>query len=396
MALPIGLTQEQIKEINRVNVINTIKDKGETTKLEIAKLLGISLPTVTTNVNSLMEEGIIEPAGTAESTGGRKPLVLKFVPEARFSFGVEITPEKIKIALLNLDAEVIDRISFHYAVSDTVSDSFKGLLSSVRDRIVELTEKHNIQSDKVLGVGIALPGLVDEENKVLENAPNIGIRDFAFDSFEKELGWPVFIENEANVGAFAEIVAGYAKGNDNVVYISVTEGIGTGIMINGRIYKSHHKKAGEFGHMRVSNEALTCNCGRTGCWELYASKKAMLRYVKEATGLSMSSFEEVFSALGEEIPHIDEAIEKYMVHLFIGIENIILGLNPECVIIGGELGAYEKELLAYAGSTGRMKSSFMAYEGTRISFSSLKGDGPLVGAALLPLETIFNYTGNTI
>lgn len=396
MALPAALTQEQIKAINRVNVINTIKDRGETTKLEIARLLGISLPTVTTNVNSLMEEGIIEAAGTAESTGGRKPLVLKFVPDSRFSFGVEITPETVKVALLNLDAEVVDKQSFRYAGSGSVPDSFKEMLSSVKDRILALAEKHGIPHEKVLGVGLALPGLVDEEHKVLEHAPNIGIKDFGFDDFEKNLGWPVYIENEANVGAYAEIVAGHAKGNENVVYISVTEGIGTGIMINGRIYKSHHKKAGEFGHMRISDEARVCNCGRSGCWELYASKKAMMRYVKEAAGLTLSSFEEVFSALSEKVPHVDEAIEKYMVQLFIGIENIILGLNPEYVIIGGELGAYEKELLAYAINTGRMKSTFMAYEGTRISFSSLKGDGPLIGAALLPLETIFNYTGNTI
>lgn len=392
MALPTALTQEQIKEINRINVINTIKEKGEVTKLEISKLLGLSLPTVTANVNSLMEEGIIEQAGIAESTGGRKPLVLKFVSDARFSLGVEITPEKIKIVLMNLDAQVMERISFPYEAGK----SFEENLSLVKEGVNNLISQTGVQRTKVLGVGFALPGLVDEESKVLENAPNIGVRDYSFESFEKELELPVFMENEANAGAFAEIITGHAKGKDNVIYISVTEGIGTGIMINGRIYKSHHKKAGEFGHMRISDEALACNCGRTGCWELYSSKKAMMRYVKEVTGKDMSSFKEVFSAGASHTDHIEEAIEKYMGKLFIGIENIILGLNPEYVIIGGELGSFEKEVYAVIGDEDRLKSSFMAYEGTKISFSSLKGDGPLMGAALLPLETVFNYTGNII
>ena len=143
--------------------------------------------------------------------------------------------------------------------------------------------------------------------------------------------------------------------NPNVVYISITEGLGTGIIINDHIYKSSHKKAGEFGHMKVSDEDRRCNCGRTGCWELFASKKALFRYFKESTGSQPEDLVEVFRRLEAGEPEVEQAVKHYMQQLFIGIENIILGLNPEYVIIGGELGRYSNELMTLADSHENLK-----------------------------------------
>ena len=139
----------------------------------------------------------------------------------------------------------------------------------------------------------------------------------------------VFIENEANVAAYAETIEGKHTNMSNVVYVSITEGVGTGIIIDNQIYKSKHKKAGEFGHMRVSDENIKCNCGRTGCWELFASKRALFKYYKESTGVRVSSLDNVFKRSNLSDPKVKVAINKYLDHLFIGIENIVLGLNPE-------------------------------------------------------------------
>ncbi|ABR49914.1 ROK family protein [Alkaliphilus metalliredigens QYMF] len=385
-------SQDQIKEINRSNIINMIKQKYEITKHEIAVALKLSIPTITTNINQLIEEGLVEEAGVGNSTGGRKPMILKLVENARFSVGVDVSPDKVRILLIDLNNTIIDEASFDY-VKDL---SFKGVLDEVKTEIERFMTQNNISKNKILGVGISLPGLVDEDRLILENAPNIGVRDFNFQEFQDSLQLRVFIENEANIAAYAEKEIGKTVNMRNVVYVSITEGVGTGIIVNQHIYKSSNKKAGEFGHMRISDEPRPCNCGRTGCWELYASKKALSRYYEESTGLKVSTLDEIFSEESFNMPSVKEAIGRYIDCLFIGIENIILGLNPEFVIIGGELGKYEKEMLTLINGRNNMKSSFVEYEGTKVVFSALKDKGSLIGAALLPLEDLFNYTKNII
>ncbi len=387
MARVNTLNQEQIKEINRVNIINILRSKGETTKQEVAQMLGLSIPTVTTNINVLMEDGLVSEAGVARSTGGRKPVILRFEENARYSFGVDITPERIRIVLVNLNLKVIDEQSFDYKKVYSFSD----VLDQTEIDIKGLLRKNKISKKLIVGVGISLPGLVDEDRLILENSPNIGVRDFDFGNFAKKLGLKVSIENEANIAAFAEATIGVGKKKSNMVYISITEGVGTGIIINDHIYKSSHKKAGEFGHMRVSGEDKKCNCGRTGCWELFASKKALIRYYQEETGKSVHRLSDVFEGAAKGDPKVLKAVRHYIKELFVGIENIILGLNPEYVIIGGELGNYAEILLSIMGEHQNLKSSYINYEGTKVLFTSLGDKSALMGASLLPLEEIFNY-----
>jgi predicted NBD/HSP70 family sugar kinase len=143
--------------------------------------------------------------------------------------------------------------------------------------------------------------------------------------------------------------------------------------------------------MRISDENMKCNCGRTGCWELFASKRALFKYYKEATGVRVSSLDNVFIRSKLKEPKVKIAINKYLDYLFIGIENIVLGLNPEYVIIGGELGKYKDEMLDFVNAKNKFKSAYIEYEGTRIIFSDLGDKGSLIGAALLPLQEVFHY-----
>jgi predicted NBD/HSP70 family sugar kinase len=386
------LSQEQIKEINRVNVINIIKKNNEITKNEIAHLLKLSIPTVTTNINALIEEGYVEEAGVAESTGGRKPIILKFNVNAKYSFGVNISPDRVSVVLMNLNSELLHNVCFMYRREY----SFFDVLEMIENEIFRIIKEFRILKSNILGVGLSLPGLVDEDKLILENAPNIGVKDFDFTLFQERLGLKVFVENEANAAAYAETLESKHKNMNNVVYISITEGVGTGIIIDNHIYKSTNKKAGEFGHMRISEENIKCNCGRTGCWELFASKRALFKYYKEATGVRVSSLDNIFVSGNLDEPKVKIAINKYLDNLFIGIENIVLGLNPEYVVIGGELGKYKDEMLDFVNEKNKLKSAYMEYEGTRIIFSDLGDRGSLIGAGLLPFQEVFNYKKNVL
>ncbi len=380
------LTQDQIKEINRANILKLVKQRGELTKLELAEALKLSIPTVTANINQMLEEGLVETAGMGSSTGGRKPVMVRLVHDALYSVGVNIAPDRVELLLMDLHGDSLSRTAFPFEKDIRFSE----LLQRVEAEIGALLQGAGVPRQKVAGVGISLPGLVDEDRLILEYAPNIGVKDFDFTRFQERLGLKLYIENEANVAAYAEIETGKTAAMRNVVCVSITDGVGTGIIIDQHIYKSSRKKAGEFGHMRISGEAIQCNCGRTGCWELIASKKALLKYYSEATGCRAASLEEVFDETRLETPAVQEALEKYIDGLFIGIENIILGLNPEYVIIGGELGRYGKPLLDLMNRSNHMKSNFVEYEGSKVVFSELGDQGSLIGAALLPFEELFN------
>lgn len=380
------LTQDQIREINRANIIKIIRQQGEITKLDLAAALKLSIPTITANANQLIEEGLVETAGMAVSTGGRKPVILKFVENARYSFGVNISPDRVDLLLINLNGDRIAEASFPSSRDEHFSD----VLNRIEQEIEGMLKSAQIDKQKVSGIGISLPGLVDEDRLILEYAPNIGVKDYDFSLFQERLQLKLHIENEANVAAFAEIEMGKIAEMRNVVCVSITDGVGTGIIIDQHIYKSSKKKAGEFGHMRVSSDGVLCNCGRTGCWELIASKKALFKNYHDFTGRKATSLEAVFSDEFFETVEVQNAIEKYIDGLFVGIENIILGLNPEYVIIGGELGRYSDKLMALINRSNHMKSSFVEYEGTKVIFSDLKDQGSLIGAALLPFEELFN------
>lgn len=392
MAKVNTLNQEQIKEVNRVNILHILRDQKETTKQEIASILKLSIPTVTTYINQLLDEGFVIEAGVAKSTGGRKPVILKFAENAKYSFGINITPKVVRIVLVNLRLHIIEEMEYPYSSSR----EFQVVLDTLQVQIKDLMIKHSIEKRQVVGVGIALPGLVDEDHLILENAPNLGVNDFDFHDFEKEIGIKVSIENEANIAAYAEASIGIAKNKQSLVYISVTEGVGTGIIIDGQIYKSKNKKAGEFGHMRISDENLKCNCGRTGCWELYASKKALLRYYEKYAGIKATSVGEIVEKLNQDDEAAKQTFDEYIDKLFVGIENIILGLNPEYVVVGGELGKYKSQLLHMMEESKALKSSHIEYEGTKVIISSLENKGSLLGAAILALEDVFNYKKSVI
>lgn len=386
------LNQEEIKKFNRVNVINSIKEHQEITKYQIAKLLKLSIPTVTTNINSLIEEGYVIEAGVANSSGGRKPVILKFNENAGYTFGVNITSEQVEIVLMNIGSKLLEQRQF----TCFNEYSFNKVLEKIEEEIMLILEERQILKSLVLGVGFSLPGLVEENQLILYSAPNINVNNFDFKPFEQRIGLKVFIENEANVAAYAETVEGKHGNMSNVVYVSITEGVGTGIIINNCIYKSTHKKAGEFGHMRVSNDKMKCNCGRTGCWELFASKRALFRYFEEETGVKVTSLDRLFLHSQLSDIKVKRAINKYLDHLLIGIENIVLGLNPEYVIIGGELGKYSDKLTEFINEKNQLKNAYMVYENTRIIFSELKDQGALIGAALLPLQQVFFYKNYVI
>lgn len=324
-------------------LIRLLRKNGEMTKPELGEALGLSHTSINTFVEQLSGQGLVEQCGTAESGGGRKPVLLRLVAGARHYFGLCFAPELVHIPLINFAGAEVARYSLPY----DRHLPFEQTLEQLAKIIAEVSEGRNAAA-----VGMAFPGIVDAEKKRVEYAPNIGLGGYSFLDFERRLGLPVFLENEAVAAARAE--PGTMK---SFVYVSVAEGIGTAVVLDGRVYKGARHNAGEFGHMKIADNGLRCNCGRCDCWELYASKTALLR----------------------------DGRERYTRSLFRGLETILLALSPEEIIIGGDV-AEMPELIRYGRDELGLCRSFYGYEQVPIRPSAFKENGAILGSAFLALN----------
>lgn len=387
------IDKEMIKKNNKKMIINLIRKKGELTQSDIKEGLSISITTIINNINELLDEGIVELAGTGDSTGGRKPVIVRFCKNAYYSFGVEFLPGRIRIILVNLDSEVLRDITIQTPVENTPEKIFFVLCENIEKIIVE----QNISKKRVLGIGISIPATVNEEKLLLEEAVSLGFRNVDFGEFEKMIVLPVYIENEANIAAYAEMKLGIAKEISNVVYVSITKkGVGTGIVIQGHLYKGKNKRAGECGHIKIIMEGERCVCGRLGCWNAYVSEDSLISQYNRVSKEEVYKLEEFISLLesGEETAKV--IWERYLDYFATGLDSIINTFDPNYVIIGGKIAQYEQYLLEPLKDRIFKDNIFFKRDDVKILISKLKGDSSILGASLLALEKFYNINDKII
>ena len=393
--------QERIRNANNTKILHLLMKERELSKQEMAKLTGLSVPTVTSIVAHLFEEGIVEEAGTAVSTGGRKPMITRFLPGSRYAFGVDFSSNhltssnKIKVILIDFDAVIRQEVAFDYEDFRSVGE----IMSHIRQVTERITTTQGIANDKILGIGISLPGTVNEKKKVLEIAPNfspdLGLKDLHFKQYEKLFPFPLFVENEANAAAFAELLFGVAKKKRNLVYLSLNRGIGAGIVVRGHIYKGNKKRAGEVGHMTVESKGVVCTCGREDCWEIYAASVALIRNYNSRSEWKLGDTQEFRSKLDSGDPLAAQVWNVFLDYLVRGINNIILTVDPHYVIIGGEISEFGETLLEPLRRRIFEQNPYYMKDDLEILLSSFKEKAAMLGVALLPFQRLF-YGDNRI
>ena len=371
-----------IRLLNQKKILRLLYRNNQLTKQEIAQMLNISIPTVISNSRELMKQGFLEVAGVAESTGGRKPTIVKFIPTSRYSFGIWVTKEKIRIILTDLNFKIIDEINFN--MIDQLYD-FRDIIVKVSKYIRDIINNFSISPNKILGIGFSLPGTVDEDKMLLKNVPNFGMKNICFNEFKDYFEFPLYIENEANASAYAEAFLNFNDTKSSLVFISITEGIGTGIIVDGDIYKGFNKRAGEFGHMTIVKNGRECNCGKKGCWELYASKKALLNEYRTAFDDENKNLDD-FLEMSKVDKKAQSILNTYIDFLAEGIKNIILTLDPQNIVIGGEIFSYRNLIEKRLMNKIFENNSFYERKDCTITFSSLKENAAILGAALLPVK----------
>ena len=320
-----------IRDINRQIVLNYVREREPISRAEIARETELQRSTISAIVEDLKTEGLVEEVGEGESTGGRRPTLLKLRAAGPIALGVSITPTCTTIATSDLAGRVIDQEEF-------LTDADK-TLGQMIDVVHAFTERYK---GSIEGVGVSLPGLVDPSTGTALYIPYFLWRDLPIsEMISNAAGVPVVIDNDANAVALAELWFGRPEVNDarDFILVLVAEGVGTGIIFDGQVYRGQRGAAGEFGHMVIGSGApVPCSCGGVDCWEAFSSERAAIaRYLKLSGAPANTTFIEVVDRALAGEANAKAALVETARQLGVGISNLIIGFSPEAVVVGGEI-----------------------------------------------------------
>ncbi len=375
-----------IRGINKQIVLNYVRDRSPISRAEIARETALQRSTVSSIVDDLQQIGLIEEIGTGSSTGGRKPTLLKLKTGTPVVIGIDVTPRKTTIAVADLAGQVLCK-----QIMPTDSD-MEFMTGQIICRVSEFAEKYKNYD---LEVGITVPGVTDQAVGTVLYIPYFHWHDWDISrQITKKTNLRVTIDNDANAIALAELWFGREEIRRirNFITVLVSEGIGTGIIFDGQIYRGDKGAAGEFGHMVVGKNApVECSCGSRACWEAHSSENSILmRYNNSLDDKDLKSMEITqlvdLAIAGDE--KAVRAIKETAHYLGIGISNLIVGLSPEAVIVDGSI-TRAWDLIADELRTSAERSVRRGLPKTIIMASSL-GDSPtLIGSLSLVLARKF-------
>ena len=323
-------SNEVVRDINRRIILNLIRTRHPISRADLARVSGLQRSTVSSIVEQLIEERWVLYGATGRLPRGRRPTFLRLNDE-RVIVGVDIRPTQTTVALADANGRFISQEMMPTPLGPeagvtTLIDSIQRVMRSC-------------QGKKIEGIGISLPGRFSPAVDRLIFAPNLHWVDFDIHSaVAKATGLEVEMENAANACVLAAVWFDHMEECKNFVVVTVSEGIGTGILANGRLVQGMNGMAGEFGHVPLDPEGPVCGCGSRGCWEVFASNSAGVRYYSESGQESAGlSFPDLLSRADHDDVRAARAIEKMAHYLGRGMRMIVAGLAPERILVVGDL-----------------------------------------------------------
>ena len=374
-----------IRDINRQIILNYVRERGPISRAEIARETALQRSTVSLIVEDLKVNGLIEEV-SGESTGGRPPILLSLQTANAVAIGVDIGTVRTIVATSDLAGRVLEKEEF-----ETHPDASRTI-----DQIIDLSRKLVRKNRGTIeGIGISLPGLVEPDQSKLF-VPHFKWRDLPIaEAITDVVGLPVTMENDANAAALAELWFGRPEIRQvrDFILVLIEEGVGTGIVFDGQVYRGENGAAGEFGHMTIGQGApVACASGSRECWEAFASERAAVaRYANLSSG-SNGAAKVNFGELMDKALSGDDvakrALRETASYLGIGIANLIRGLAPEAVIVGGPI-VRAWPLISTEIRTKVETTTCRGLPSTPIIASTLGSQPTLMGALSLVLASKF-------
>jgi predicted NBD/HSP70 family sugar kinase len=336
-------TSETARDINRRIMLNLIRRHQPISRAALARHSGLQPSTVSLITQQLIEEKWVTEGAIGHISRGRRPRFLHLNKERIGIIGINIRPATTTFALADIDANFLAQESLPTAQEP------EQFIAELCQRVRNLIQTHPEISYE--GIGVSLPGRIDLATQRLVFAPNLGWRDVdLITPLEQATGLSVELENAANACALAEVWFGRnTEGVRNLIAVTVSEGIGAGMILNGQLVRGTTGVAGEFGHITIVEDGLECPCGNRGCWEVYASNSAAVRYYTQATLRGRSgkagalptesapTFDDILRLADQGDPKAIEAIDQMAHYIGAGVALLVVGLAPDVIVLVGEV-----------------------------------------------------------
>jgi predicted NBD/HSP70 family sugar kinase len=325
-----GASSEVVREINRRIVLNLVRTRQPISRADLARVSGLQRSTISLIIEQLIEESWVLEGPTGRLPRGRRPTFLRLNDE-RVVIGVDIRPTQTTVAVADANGKFTSQEVI--ATSSDPKITLDALIECIR-RIIR-----SCKGKKIEGIGISLPGRFNHNSDRLVFAPNLAWRDLDIRGpIVKATDLEVEVENAANACVLAEVWFDRVEQCRNLVVVTVSEGIGAGVLANGELVRGLNGMAGEFGHVPLDPKGPVCGCGSRGCWEVFASNRAALRYYFESgSEFGGLSFPDLLSRADQGDTRAANALETMAHYLGRGMRMIVAGLAPERIVVIGEL-----------------------------------------------------------
>ena len=386
-----------LKAYNEAGILDLIRIGKALSRADLSKATGLSPTATGLIVSTLIEKGYIHEIGTGESKGGRRPVLLELQRDSYYSIGLDVDIDSISYILIDITGRIVSEGTafLDSPMPDTV-------VSAAEACIKEIMRSRSIGQDKLLGIGISVPGMVDAKTHNVLLAPNLGWQDVHPGIMLKaQLNLPVYVENEAMASAISEKWIGACQEADNFVCVNIKSGIGAGIFTGGRLYRGTGGSAGEVGHIVVDENGPKCGCGNYGCLETIASTGRIVewarRLVRQGVVSSLNRIDDVESI---DLNHIIEAaragdkatlglLNEAARYLGIALSNLVNTLNPSKIVLGKDFVKYGDLVMDTIRSVIDAKALRRPASDVEITVSEIGERASTLGAAIIPLKLLF-------
>ncbi|SNX54790.1 ROK family transcriptional regulator [Thermoanaerobacterium sp. RBIITD] len=362
-------TNYLIKNINTANVLDVIKKMQPVSRIKISKVLNMSKSTVSVIVDELIKEGLVSEEGYGKTTSaGRKPIELTFNPNAKFSIGIDIESTNTIGVLTNLEGKIIKKIKRPTGVKDEAFDNAVGIIRELLNCQKEIT-----------GIGVGAPGITNIEKGTVY-APGLSWVDFnLLPKLKEAFDYDIFIDNSVNYAALGERWVGSCKDVNDFVLVTIGNGIGSGIYINGKLVRGHKYSAGEAGYMAIGKDIFNKKYlyEDYGYFESKASLLGLLSSLKNLSNGKFNTMEDFINGYLAKDEICIRVFNEFIENLSMGFANIISILNPELIVIAGDIINYDIDIIE---SLKRLIERIVPFD-VKIIYTKLNEDAAAIGAS---------------
>jgi glucokinase-like ROK family protein len=393
-----------INRLNKIKVLSLIREKNEISRADIVKITGLSAPTVTRVVESLInDEKLVCQVGKGDSKGGRPPIMVQFEGENNFVIGVDLGTTNIRGALSNLNAQLVSEIE----VPTEADSGFDNVIKKVSTVIEKLVLHPVVKSRRIFGVGMAVAGLINRRNNIVEFSPDFEWFDAdILSALKTKIDIPIVFDNVSRVMALGELWYGIGREIKDFIFVNLGYGIGAGIIIDGKPFFGSEGMSGEFGHMTMEmGSAVRCKCGKFGCLEALASGRGIaLAAARELESgaesvlpglcggdFSKLSAEMVFRSATEGDQTSLRVFHKTAEYIGIGIASLIDLFNPQAIVIGGGVSRSGDEFLDRIRQTAKTHVIQRHNNFVKIISATYGADAAVMGSVSLILEKMLTF-----